>query len=191
MKLRVRKGVWIPAVIFGLASMLSVGVAELEAHPADSGPATTQLAQAQPKTLPAIPGITAPDQKPNACVNCHKNYPGQFDGRLSTHVKEWASKGVDPHLLEKAQSTMPPGIKLSGKHPDVSAIVKVIPTDCLMCHSGSSPKVPQFRKLIHRIHLTGGEENHFLMNYGGTCTHCHKLDQDTGTWSIGSGTEEP
>jgi hypothetical protein len=141
--------------------------------------------------VPSINGITTTDVKPNSCVDCHKIYttPRQFDGRLTTHMKEWIKK-TPPELLEKAQRTMPEGVKLEGKHPDIISYLKVIPNDCLSCHSSSSKRVPQFRRLIHVIHLTGGKENHFIMNYQGQCTYCHKLDQNTGTWGFGSGSAQ-
>lgn len=173
----------LPAALITASLLYSLTISGTQAHPAHAAPA-----QAAP-ALPDLPGITTPDTRPRACVECHKNYPGKFDGRLSVHLKEWATKGVDAHLLAKAQSTMPAGIKLQGKHPDVSNIVKVIPTDCLMCHGGHAANVPPFRKLIHAIHLTGGKDNHYLSNYGGQCLNCHKLDQKTGTWGLGSGTE--
>jgi hypothetical protein len=140
--------------------------------------------------LPSIPGITTEDIKPNSCVDCHKLYtePRKFDGRLTTQIKGWMKK-VEPGLLEKAQKAMPEGIKLEGKHPDVSTFVKVIPHDCLACHSSKSSRVPQFRQMIHLIHLTG-EDNHFIKNFQGQCTYCHKLDKDTGRWGFGSGKAE-
>lgn len=173
----------ISSVILGASTLLTL-LLTAYAHPSDAAPAP-QAEQA----LPDIPGITSEDPKPHSCIDCHKNYPGQFDGRLTTAVKAWTTK-VDPEILDKAQRTMPPGVKLQGKHPDVLGFVKIIPTDCLMCHAGKSEKVPQFRKLIHLIHLTGGKENHFITHYGGKCTYCHKLDQNTGTWGFGSGPEQ-
>ena len=43
---------------------------------------------------------------------------------------------------------------------------------------------------MHRIHLTGGDKNHYLTEFQGDCTNCHKLDQKTGAWSLGSGSEK-
>jgi hypothetical protein len=169
---------WLPTTLLGLSLMMTLAVSTswAEGTPASQPP------------LPDVPGITTPDLKPNACVDCHKVYPGKFDGRLTVALQSWINK-TDDKLLALAQSTMPPGIKLEGKHPDVSKLVKVIPNDCLMCHGGHSKKVPAFKKLIHRIHLTGGKDNHFISHYQAQCTHCHKLDANTGTWSIGSGME--
>lgn len=151
----------------------------------------TWAASNQPETpLPSIPGITMEDTKPNSCVDCHKLYtePRKFDGRLTTLIKNLMKK-VEPELLEKAQKAMPEGVKLDGKHPNVSSFVKIIPNDCLACHSSKSKRVPQFRQMLHLIHLTG-KENHFIKNYQGQCTYCHKLDTNTGTWGFGSGKAE-
>lgn len=179
-----KKRALIPALIVGFSAVLSVSLSNTWAEPAAP-------AHPAPAAMPDIPGITTADPKPHACVDCHKNYPGQFDARLSVALKSWASK-TDPKILAKAQATMPAGVKLEGKHPDVSALVKVIPNDCLMCHGGTtSQRVPPFRKMLHMIHLTGGKDNHFIAMFGGKCTLCHKLDQNTGTWSFaGGGMEE-
>jgi hypothetical protein len=59
-----------------------------------------------------------------------------------------------------------------------------------MCHVRDSRVAPPFAKLLHEIHLVGGKENHFLTLANGTCTSCHKLDQKTGTWRLGSGIEK-
>ncbi|PIQ23311.1 hypothetical protein COW36_08185 [bacterium (Candidatus Blackallbacteria) CG17_big_fil_post_rev_8_21_14_2_50_48_46] len=177
-----RKTLLFTVLAFGISGLVSLGMPK------------TLAAGHEEKPLPQIPGITAPDQKPSACVDCHKNYPEmKFDARLTVVLKGW-QKAADEKILAKAQGTMPAGIKLEGKHPDVSHLIKTIPNDCLMCHSTqtSTPqRVPEFRKMIHAIHLVGGKDNHFISNYGGTCTHCHKLDPKTGAWSIGSGQEQP
>ena len=43
--------------------------------------------------------------------------------------------------------------------------------------------------MIHEIHLTGGDTNHFLTMFQGECTLCHKLDAKSGAWAIPSGPE--
>lgn len=148
------------------------------------------LAANDPSPLASLPGITTKDTKPNSCVDCHKlsTQPRKFDGRLTTSLKKWTDK-VPEELLFKAQRTVPNNVKLTGKHPDVSKFVKVIPNDCLSCHSSKSPNIPQFKQLLHVIHLTG-KDNHFVKNYQGQCMHCHKLDSTTGTWGFGSGKAE-
>ena len=147
-------------------------------------------AQQQTPSLPDLPGITTPDKTPNGCVDCHRNNPEQkTDARLTTYMEKWR-QGASPKLLAKAQAAAPEGTKLSGKHPDAASLIAVIPTDCLKCHSGNSKLAPPFKKLLHTIHLSGGKENSFLATYKGTCTNCHKLDQKTGAWSLGSGSEK-
>jgi hypothetical protein len=133
-----------------------------------------------------IPGITTPDRTPHACVDCHVNVPERkVDYRLPSILAKWKN-GADPDIFAKAKAAAPAGAVLTGKHPDVSWI-KVIPDDCLKCHKRDSQQAPPFARLLHTIHLVGGKENHFLTKARGTCTSCHKLDQKTGAWHIGSG----
>ncbi len=135
-----------------------------------------------------IPGITADDPFPQACVSCHIVLPDGMDVRLSTLMAGW-TEGVDSVLLAIAQSAAPAGVTLTGVHPDVPAAVTDIPNGCLACHSRSSPLAPPFARLLHRIHLTGGEQSIFLSMFQGECTYCHKLDLSTGAWSMPSGAE--
>jgi hypothetical protein len=148
-----------------------------------------QEAQSEVK-LSDIPSITTPDRTPHACVDCHKIYPERkMDFRLTTILAGWKN-GVDPDILEKAQAAAPDGRTLTGKHPDISALIKTIPDDCFMCHARDSRVAPPFTRLLHAIHLVGGKENHFLTVANGTCTSCHKLDQKTGAWGLGSGQDK-
>ena len=148
--------------------------------------AHTGLNAATEVKMSDIPGITTPDKTPNACVDCHVNVPGKGDYRLPSIIAQWKN-GVDPKVLPKAKAAAPEGKTIVGKHPDVAARITTIPDDCLTCHGRDSKNAPPFAKLLHAIHLVGGEENHFLAVYKGNCTNCHKLDQKTGTWRIGSG----
>ena len=185
-----------------VAFSLSAGYAAPadESKKADVKPAVTAEAKpaAAAKDAPKpemkmseIPGITTPDKTPHACVDCHVNHPEmKMDFRLSATLARWQTNGTEAEFLKKAQAAAPAGLKLTGKHPDVKAIVKVIPDDCLMCHSRDSQKVPPFSKMLHAIHLVGGKDNHFLTMAQGTCTSCHKLDQVTGMWHVGSGEEK-
>jgi cytochrome c553 len=148
-------------------------------------------AQDAPPALPdarAIPGITAEDHYPNACVSCHVVLPDGRDVRLSTLVAQWATE-VRPELLELAQSAAPEGLTLSGTHPNVGAMVREIPSGCLACHAKTSTMAPPFAMLLHRIHLTQAPQSVFLTVYQGECTYCHKLDMTTGAWSIPSAPE--
>lgn len=132
---------------------------------------------------------TAPDPFPNACVDCHLNYVDRkMDVRLSTLMAGWREK-VDPKLLANAQAAAPAGAKLEGKHPEASGALASIPGRCLTCHQQRSSRAPAFAQLIHSIHLTGGAQNHFIANFQGKCTHCHKLDSTTGAVRVPSAAE--
>jgi len=136
----------------------------------------------------AIPGITAEDPFPQACVSCHVVLPDGVDVRLSTLMTHWMN-GVDSLLLAHARSAAPAGLALVGKHPNVSPALTDIPAGCLVCHGSNATLAPPFTRLIHRIHLSGGNTNHFLSMFQGECTFCHKLDKASGAWSIPSGPE--
>ena len=136
-----------------------------------------------------IPGITADDPYPQACVDCHINYVDMnLDARFSTLIKLWNVK-VDSILLKKAQDSAPSGLILKGKHPNAPSSFNNIPGDCLTCHKKESKIAPPFARMIHKIHLTEGEENHFLTMFQGECTFCHKLNLTTGSWTIPSEAE--
>lgn len=168
----------LPSVLFLVSSMMAC-------------PARGQEGSQAPQLPPArnIPGITVEDPYPNACVDCHINYPEMaMDTRFSTLIKAWAEQ-VNPNLLAKAQASAPEGLVLAGQHPDVTSFVTDIPSGCLSCHAEDSVMAPPFGKMMHRIHLTGGEENHFLTIFQGECTFCHKLDAASGSWAIPSAAE--
>jgi hypothetical protein len=156
--------------------------------------AAAALAQDQgmPAPPPArkIPGITATDAHPRACVDCHINYVEmKLDTRFSTLMHQWTEK-VEPRLLAKARASAPGGMVLKGKHPEVTGVLESIPAKCLDCHTKGSRTSPPFAELMHGIHLTGGEDNHFLTVFQGECTHCHKLDLSTGRWTMPSAPEK-
>jgi hypothetical protein len=135
-----------------------------------------------------IPGITAEDPFPRACVDCHVRLP-EMDVRISTLMAGWNDR-VEPVLLAKAHGSAPQGLALAGRHPAVPEALANIPVACLDCHAEGSDTAPPFAGMMHAIHLTGGEENHFLTLFQGECTHCHKLDPKTGAWSMPSGAEQ-
>jgi hypothetical protein len=160
---------------------------------------TAGAARAQEPKAPAprkIPGITAEDERPHGCVDCHKNDPARkMDHRLSTHMEAWL-EGAPKELAAMAQDAAPRSMEIKGKHPKIKADLTTadIPDKCLACHAKhprNEKEGPPFSRLMHRIHLTGGEENRFLTYYQGECTYCHKLDQKTGHWELASGTETP
>ncbi len=142
----------------------------------------------EPK-MRAIPGISAVDSFPHSCVSCHKNFPDRkMDVRLSTILSEWKEK-IPDEALAKYQASAPEGITLKGKHPSSVDGQASIPEVCNKCHGKSMKTALPFSRLMHVIHLSGGNNNIYLSVFGGECTHCHKLDQVTGAWSIVNGNE--
>ena len=139
--------------------------------------------------LAALPiGAQAADPFPNACVSCHTldKEKGQ-DHRLGTLMKAWAAGQVDPDLLARSRASMPAGVALKGRHPAAEDALEDIPSACLDCHDAGSKKAPPFTRLMHLVHLTGGTKNVYIGTFKGDCTHCHKLNGQTGEWSIPSG----
>lgn len=146
----------------------------------------------QKKLPPArkIPGLTAEDKFPNGCIDCHINMPDiKQDERISTLMSKW-NKKVESKLLKKAQAVAPAGVMLKGIHPLASASLKNIPAACATCHSKTSRMAPPLATLLHTLHLTGGDENHFLTIFQGECTYCHKMNAVTGVWTMPSGQEK-
>lgn len=147
-----------------------------------------EVAEAPP--LRQIPGITAPDQFPRGCVDCHVNRPDlKMDVRLSTVMRHWQEQ-VDPAFLARITPFVPVSTVLKGKHPSFQAESADIPQVCLLCHAKTSEYPPPLGPLLHGLHLVGGENNHFLSKFQGECTLCHKLNVQSGDWSLGSGREE-
>ena len=179
--------------VLGILAVVVVGLALLAG--------AEGVAQEQPQLPPPppprkIPGINAEDPAPHGCVSCHKNDPKlNMDSRFSTWLPDWHANGTPERLVDKAKRAAPKGMKIEGRHPKLTVDLTTarIPDTCLQCHS-KTPKDkkqagPPFAQLVHLIHLTGGADNHFMTYYQGECTACHKLDQKTGKWGLGSGTE--
>jgi len=148
---------------------------------------------ASPEAAPtprAIPGINADDMFPSGCVNCHLNFTDRnMDTRISTSLTKWTEK-VDPKLLEKAQASSVEGVVLAGRHPAATESLADIPLACIECHRSMPEKAPSFGPMVHLVHLSGGQENHYMTLFQGECTHCHKLDLQTGKWFMPSGYEK-
>lgn len=170
-------------VLFFMISVSVLLSLPLNAHTEEGGP----------KKLPParkIPGLTADDKFPLGCVDCHINMPDiNQDERISTIMSRW-DKNMEPALINKAQAAAPDGVTLKGVHPKVPSAIKNIPGSCKTCHSNTSKTAPPIAPLLHSIHLTGGEDNHFLTIFQGECTHCHKMNSKTGYWSIPSWPEK-
>lgn len=138
----------------------------------------------------AIPGISAEDQFPNACVDCHINYTNiDLDERFRTLMAQWAEE-VDPAVLAIARDVGGAGVKLTGVHPRVDAALQDIPAACISCHQSGASGVVPLVPLLHKIHVGGGSEAVFLRIFQGECTHCHKLDRITGQWRVPSAPEK-
>ena len=136
-----------------------------------------------------IPGLTAPDQFPRGCVDCHVVIPDRkMDVRLSTLMRQWQDK-VEPALLERLRPFTPGEIALKGKHPKFEVAGAEVPKACLTCHARTSKAAPPLGRMLHGLHLVGGEKNHFLTQFQGECTHCHRLETATGNWVLKSGAE--
>lgn len=151
------------------------------------------MAGDEPMKLPParkIPGLISEDKFPNGCVDCHINMPDiKQDERISTLMSKWNEK-VETKLLKKAQDVALAGVTLKGIHPQASESLKNIPDTCIKCHSETSNTAPPIAPLLHTIHLTGGDDNHFLTIFQGECTHCHKLNTSTGVWNTPSASEK-
>jgi len=142
-----------------------------------------------PPPARAIPALTAPDMFPRGCVDCHVNQPDHgIDARFSVLMKGWQA-GAHPKLAAAAQSAAPAGLALAGRHPEAVDALTDIPRACMACHADPAAQAPDFARLVHRVHLAGGQENHFLTLFQGECTHCHKPDLATGAWAVPSAAE--
>ena len=130
----------------------------------------------------AIPGINAKDAFPAGCVDCHVK-----EKRVSVQLARWDGK-VDAKTLAAMQAFVPKGMTLKGKHPTVAA--RDIPASCLKCHTATSKGIAPLARLLHGIHLAKGDASEFVKQFQGECTHCHKLNKTTGTWSLPSGAEK-
>lgn len=146
-------------------------------------------AVAQAPAIRQIPGLTSKDAYPNGCVDCHV-VGKDADMRISTLMATWTS-AVPVALTEKARAASVATSKIKGKHPAMANVKANVPQTCLAgCHKPGSTIAPPFAQLMHVIHLVGGTGNRFLTAHQGECTHCHKLDQKTGTWKVASSAEK-
>ena len=183
------------ATSLAAAAIALLGVSgPIRAAATAAAPAPAQVAAKTPASAatPAarkIPGINVADPYPKACVDCHVNKP-PMDMRLGTLMQQWMAGKVDPALLAIVQGSAPAGLKLKGKHPDAADALEDVPAACAECHTDDSKKAPPLAGMVHRIHLVGGDKNHFVTDYQGECTYCHKLNAATGAWSMPSGPEK-
>lgn len=150
----------------------------------------TRAAAPDAPAVRSIPGVTTVDTHPHGCVSCHIDMPDiGVDARFSTAIRIW-EREVPSKLMAIAQRATSPGVTLQGKHPPVPLPLADIPSSCMACHGADSESAPPFNRLLHLAHYSGGGENHFLTQFGGECTLCHKMDPETGAWTLPSGQEK-
>ena len=162
------------ATLVGLAGFLMVG--------------------AQQSNIPAWPGITTPDDKPNGCVDCHRQTANR-DMRLTTTLRLWATQGSPKEAINVAQAVFPRATALTGRHPDVTQIITTgalpIPTQCISCHKSQGRSITS---VIHLLHLSQNPEfvspkSTFTERTGNNCTSCHTVNINTGAMTIKAGSE--
>jgi len=164
----------------GVTVLLLLSACGTPRGPAESGKAPSDQ---------RVSAAAVADPFPRACVDCHVNRPDiGMDVRISTLMAQW-KEGASPGLVDAARAASPAGVTISGRHPPLPGGIGEIPATCLECHGRSSDSAPRFALLMHRVHLVGGESNHYVREFGGRCEPCHKLDRATGAWSVPSGDE--
>jgi len=140
---------------------------------------------------PPTTGLAAVDPYPDGCVSCHVLDKSKgVDHRLSVALKEWTAGKIEPNLLAKSRAAAPAGLTLKGKHPAAEDSLEDIPSACLDCHDAGSKKAPPFVRLLHLVHLAGGANNAYVTTFKSDCMHCHKLNTQTGEWSMPSGPQK-
>lgn len=135
------------------------------------------------------PAQAAVDAYPDGCVSCHVVGKDKVDRRVGTMLKAWTAGKIDADLLAKTKAAMPAGATVKGKHPSAEDSLEDVPSLCLDCHTPDSKKAPPFARLMHLVHLTGAK-NEFVTMHKGDCATCHKLDTQTGSWSLPSAAEK-
>jgi cytochrome c553 len=154
---------------------------------------TVLAASALAATLVALPttALAAVDPYPNGCVSCHVLDKAKgVDERLSVALAAWTAGKIEPGLLAKSKAAAPTGLTLKGKHPASEDSLEDIPGACLDCHDAGSKKAPSFVRLLHLVHLAGGVNNSYVTTFKSDCMHCHKLNTQTGEWSMPSAPEK-
>jgi len=114
-----------------------------------------------------LAAAAAKDPYPKACVDCHKG-----PMKLSVMLAK-----PNAALAAKVQPFAPKGVKLTGKHPVVTAAYKDIPAKCMPCHSATAKTTAPMPKIMHTVHA------------GTECTSCHKFNPATAEQVVPSGPE--
>ena len=122
---------------------------------------------------------------------------GECHGKIFNIVKEDAGKEIicnTCHATEGVMSVF--GFKAylgALGHFSLPDEYYTHPDACIVCHTGREVHggyADDFGKIVHKGHLVDKEgrvltkgNNHFVVMYGGTCTHCHIVNSD-GTFSM-------
>jgi hypothetical protein len=101
-----------------------------------------------------LPGLVSADPFPKGCVDCHKLQADGKDYRLNV------------------------GLKQVAKHPDITSIVKNVPTDCTMCHKAGAT-AGLISSAVHKAHYEAKGDGAFVKAYGGECLNCHTVNPTT------------
>lgn len=117
---------------------------------------------AEQAKVPEIPGITAADPRPNGCTDCHRKVSANQDYSLAAEIARMVQAGTHPKVSER--------------------MLQDLPKQCITCHKPDS-KQP-FGQSMHKAHLVGGAENHFITQYQGQCMYCHTFDPKTGSMGV-------
>lgn len=116
------------------------------------------LVAADNDSSPLLPGLTSADEFPNGCVDCHK--------------KDSSARAINVILADLDD------------HPNVAAMMKTIPDSCNMCHKeGGSAEPLQ----SHKIHYEDPHSNKFVVEFDGSCLHCHRLNISDNSMALKSG----
>ena len=106
-----------------------------------------------------LPGLVSADPFVKGCVDCHKTQTGGADYRLNVSLKQVA------------------------KHPDITNLVKNLPTDCAMCHKAGTA-ARSLDVVVHKSHYEAKGDGVFVKNYGGDCLSCHTLNTTTFAMTV-------
>jgi hypothetical protein len=116
---------------------------------------------AERSKIPFPPGVTVKDEHPQGCVDCRVSIPNG-DYRLNAELAKVSD------------------------HPKIDAVLKTVPTDCLMCHKQGTKEGP-LTFITHRVHYRKPKDNVFITVYQGVCLNCHAVNAETEAMVVKSG----
>jgi len=113
---------------------------------------------------PHAPSPEVPPQPGLTCSDCH-SYPEELEEINENSCVGCHSRGGYP--IEEAL-----GALIEEGHPDVLAMITIVPMDCFSCHQGSLALGPR----LHRRHLFESEK--FMLHFETGCVRCHLIGED-------------